>query len=313
MASDKDTFEALVRAFTSKTKIDGVEFAKDYKTPRVIFTTSKKGKHTNMTDLCNGLIMSTDTYEVLARQPPTLRIVPELKYTNNKKNIIYSAVDGTSITLYYYDNRWCIATARAWDVSDKYPHGADITYQTALNQVIDTISFDLNELDKSCSYSFVLAHPEMHPLSIYSLTHIATYRGLERVNETRACSHKKVDDIDMTRGTIKEYLDTGIPNFGYIMWTSTARYYVESELMNYIRNLLYANIVVKERMHNKYDRAKYASLLAVVRANTNPSSEYFPLVFPAWAEYYSAVKLYCENNPDSARMDNYNLYKNIFG
>lgn len=73
--------------------------------------------------------------------------------------------DGTTITLYYYDDRWVISTYRGYEVNS-FKWASDITYQQVITAIEDDyVLFSLTELDTKKCYTIGFNHRYYHPFS----------------------------------------------------------------------------------------------------------------------------------------------------
>ena len=96
--------------------------------------------------------------KILSYSPPK-----SLRYNSNF-NIdglkITEFCDGTMINLFYYKDKWEIATKSVIGANCKYYVKQEKTYRDMFFEVIEKLNINLNIFNKSCSYSFILQHPE---------------------------------------------------------------------------------------------------------------------------------------------------------
>lgn len=78
---------------------------------------------------------------------------------------IYKAMDGTSISLYWYNNKWRMASAKNANIG-QVSIGKCITYEEAFTECLAKYDLNLNLMDKNVVYSVVFKHPALHPYSI---------------------------------------------------------------------------------------------------------------------------------------------------
>jgi len=141
---------------------------------RVILSTNKwKANFNNpIINYSNGTVLEYGTWRILSIAPSALNTKFNAKQieTNFKDYEIYEAADGTIVTLYYYNQKWCLATSRGYDVSNLLWQG-NMTYMQIIedilrsNQAYHDFSFD--RLDKSRCYTIGFKHPEFHPFQEY--------------------------------------------------------------------------------------------------------------------------------------------------
>lgn len=102
-------------------------------------------------------------------QLPKVPAAGKLGSLNVEANFTACAlVHGTFISAYYYDNRWVLCTVHGIDNNNTVLNDAGITVQQIFEDVLReckiAASFDefTAELDKECSYSFIVKHPGLH-------------------------------------------------------------------------------------------------------------------------------------------------------
>jgi hypothetical protein len=106
---------------------------------------------------CNGLILEKNTNKIVCMC--TNKFIPldltsiELKETPDS---IEYCEDGAVIRLYYYQNEWRTATTKCIDANTSY--WGDTSFGELFWQLFNTTH--LENLDKSCTYSFILIHQD---------------------------------------------------------------------------------------------------------------------------------------------------------
>jgi hypothetical protein len=91
--------------------------------------------------------------------------VNKLLNTYSGKYQVYPVMDGTGVNLYYYDNRWCIATVNSFEINTlKWLN--DITYEQALCETLRVEKFSDFTDKLNTNYCYVLGfhHKQIHPL-----------------------------------------------------------------------------------------------------------------------------------------------------
>ena len=108
-------------------------------------------------------------------------------------------VEGTMINLFYDDNEWEIASRSSVGANlkiYKHNHKEPLTFRSMFLEACNNANFDFDELDKTCSYSFVLQHPNNRivvPFAETKLYLVACYKILSADNEGDSFSIETVD------------------------------------------------------------------------------------------------------------------------
>lgn len=138
---------------------------------RMVFSLTSRARAETMTQLSNGLIVERDTWRPLVIPPPTSQgsLITSLVDNMLAQELyeIYPIQDGTTVHLYYFGDAWRISTANSYDVTNINFTNTQLTYLDILNDVLSHnghISFAAftQHLNKSCSYSCVVTHPDIH-------------------------------------------------------------------------------------------------------------------------------------------------------
>lgn len=136
----------------------------------ILFPRSTGGDFKNpINGECNGLVLEYNKgWKVLA--------MPQKAFSTNKISMkkldaihrggmydIYEVLDATITTLYYYKGKWCMASTKAYDISDMRMVG-ELTFMGALLDLMATKykAFKLEDLNKEFSYTFALRHSKYH-------------------------------------------------------------------------------------------------------------------------------------------------------
>lgn len=118
--------------------------------------------------VCNGVVLEFGTWKILSIPPPMFN--PRFRVTELSKNInkyeVYEIKDGTTVTLYYYNNKWCFNSTNGFDVSDFRWTGTS-TYASAFDEVSKLYpDFSLDKLQKDHCYTIGFRHHDFHPLKV---------------------------------------------------------------------------------------------------------------------------------------------------
>lgn len=135
---------------------------------RVILTSDRlKGDFKNLlTQQCNGVVLEYPTWNVLSVPPMMFNPKFNVKFISKNLNqyTFYKAVDGTVVTLYYYNNNWCMSSSNGYEIN-KFQWMGDKTYEQALRDVLNKYpDFSFDKLDKRRCYTIGFRHSDFHPL-----------------------------------------------------------------------------------------------------------------------------------------------------
>ena len=134
---------------------------------RIILTNNKKAMHTNtlLERQCNGVVLEYPSWKVLAVPMHAITINGRIpKETELSNYSVYAINDGTTVTMYHYDGKWCLSSANGFNVSD-YQWIGSTTYWDALSEVLANYpDFSWDKLDKNLSYTIGFCHKDFQPL-----------------------------------------------------------------------------------------------------------------------------------------------------
>lgn len=140
----------------------------DLKVARVLLTSNrlKSDFGRQLVRECNGVVLEYPSWNVLS--VPAMMFNPRFRITDVINNMdsysIYEIKDGTTVTLYYYNSKWCLSSTNGFDVSDYQWMGAS-TYIQALQSVAKLYpDFSFDKLDTKYAYTVGFRHSEFHPL-----------------------------------------------------------------------------------------------------------------------------------------------------
>lgn len=80
---------------------------------------------------------------------------------------VEEAIDGTQIKLYYYDGEWRVSTTRCLDARKAFWYSTRSFYDLFMDACRCSPGFNLDAMDKTLCYSFVLKHPENRIVVMY--------------------------------------------------------------------------------------------------------------------------------------------------
>jgi hypothetical protein len=252
-----------------------------------------KNRHTNdgsyLSRECNGIILQNETWDVIAYPPPPLLLlkVPNDVYSNCT---IYDANDGTTVMLYYYNNKWRLSTNRAYEVNNLKPYGTSLTFMEAFLESVNQYNLSLDDLDTELSYTIGFHNNIFHPFGGENkawLISIFAKDGTEKNIDIGLPKQREVDiSVDLINFNVAcamdNYLDNGTVCLGYIIQDNSTkvRYLIESKLLKVIRNMYYNNHINKTlAMNPSYTKENYVCLDSVLR-----KSNIFTKIFPQFTE-----------------------------
>lgn len=118
---------------------------------------------------CNGLVLDSDTWEVLSYPVPVCKTIYNKKAltegVRQSKYEIYRIRDGTVVTLYWYEpeQRWCMSSANGFQINN-YKWMGDTTYEEALMKLSENYEgFSFDGLDKKKCYTVGFRYHDFHP------------------------------------------------------------------------------------------------------------------------------------------------------
>jgi hypothetical protein len=240
----------------------------------------------------------------VSQSPPITRYAMSFIHKNFSNASIVNANDGTTVTIYYYNDKWVISTHRGFHVNN-YNWFGEKNYEDVVGEVMSQYKLSYDDLNKDKCYTFGFNHNEFHPFMEGRLKDKSNIRAwfirsvdLKKFNE--GCSDyisyteniglpvqetvmfNSVDELlEKTKNAYSDYRDTGIVNYGYILNIGTKQYLVESSLMKNIRNIFYTNKFNK--LESNFDRKKYIVLNAFLDSKQH---EMFKVLFPQFLQEF---------------------------
>jgi hypothetical protein len=144
------------------THLNGLKIA------RVLLTSNrlKADFSRELVRICNGVVLEYPTWNVLS--VPAMMFNPRFRVADVINDMdsysIYEIKDGTTVTLYHYNDTWCLSSTNGFDVRE-YQWMGPSTYIQCLNAVSKMYpDFSYEKLDKKCAYTIGFRHNEFHPL-----------------------------------------------------------------------------------------------------------------------------------------------------
>jgi hypothetical protein len=109
----------------------------------------------------NGLIVDSDN-KIICIPPPCPIYRETFTGINLDDYYIYPLNDGCTINLYWFDDRWIIATARGYDMT-KVSWANNETFQEVFDKLVELYDFSYDKLDKSRTYTIGFKYLPYHP------------------------------------------------------------------------------------------------------------------------------------------------------
>lgn len=276
---------------------------------RVILTSNRNKANFNkpLVAECNGVVLEYPTWDVLSVPPKMFNPKFRLNDVLSGEHIVYEINDGTTVTLYWYNNKWNISSTNGYDVSG-YKWLGKRDYMEALLDVSAAYNFSFDKLDRNCCYTIGFRHHDFHPL----LTDPQKMWLIQTCDVSKMNSESPkltmVDgsstgipmqtavDIDMAtmqknnaealNKYINSYRKTPIIDYGYIIRSKSGSDVVlESTLLKNIRLTMYH--IPKLRHCNSeltpLERLEYNILRAYLG---NDTKYLFANLFPQFSNYY---------------------------
>tara|TARA_B100001540_G_scaffold317498_1_gene350950 strand:+ start:3152 stop:4537 length:1386 start_codon:yes stop_codon:yes gene_type:complete len=259
----------------------------------------------NLYEECRSVILDFEGNEkVVVSYANSIPVRMNINDYNNevKDNDVYrEAYDGTTITCYYYNNKWHFGTTSCPDVNSSWFSHPTKTHGVMLDEVLNKLfsKLDNNQvvngrerltehLDKNNTYIFVLVHSENK--------HIIDYTGVLGEN------YGEIIHIDSKNIHTNE--DVSIENkpLSHLNVIYPREFSNNQEAYNYVMNPENNSYgyIVKRYINNKYYLAKISSDVVSYREETDPCHP---------NPWYNILATYMKNKQDY-HINNYiNDYK----
>jgi hypothetical protein len=198
---------------------------------------------------------------------------------------IYKLEDGTIFSLYWYNNKWCIATNNGIEVNKLSWIGKE-TYEEIIIKLFNMNNLTFDKLDKNIAYTFGFTYPLFHPfiLSKERIWYIRHFNVQEQ-KEYSNCPFENIEpQIEITNKQLNEliihndkvmteFISNNVSNetiemgyYGFILTHGNLTYILPSEIYKVIKQLVYeglrkdSNIVLSNENRQNYIAAKVAVL-----------------------------------------------------
>jgi hypothetical protein len=165
---------------------------------RILLSTNKKyGDLTSeLARQLNGMVLQYPGWKVLSVPSPMLNY--KFKQSDVVKNLsnydIFPVVDGTVVTLYWYDveNKWKLSTTNGYDVTDFKWLTSKTYFEAFMELAAGYPEFSLARLDTNCCYTIGIRHHDFQPL----------LADPQRIWFIRSCNVSLLNNITVIRANI---------------------------------------------------------------------------------------------------------------
>ncbi len=300
-----------------------------YDEGRMLFRSESKFPNKSLTPLkqeCNGVILERNTWKPLVVPPRTLRNNIETK-TSNKflyrgMYKIYKAEDGTCINMYNYNGKWCISTAKGYEMNDV--KWETKTYRELLDDCLSvhglTWGTFTEQLNPEFCYSFGFRHTNFHKFRNH-LNEVNKLWFIQSVNLNETDPHylwvssetvanlptqeeygehvESLRDLyQLAANAYKDYLDNGNVCYGFILRSinfhetvAHSDLLIESSLLIAIRKIWYDNAINNYCRNHSLDKELVIPLNAYLTHETKERMEaLFPQYKSLFAKFDNVVK-----------------------
>jgi len=227
---------------------------------------------------CRGIILEKKTNKIICYGLDKTEDILNIDKNKFKDYIIEDAIDGTQIRLFYYCDKWSIATARCIDAyKSKWNYVK--SYGILFDDVKKYINFDL--LNKNYTYTFIIKHIEnriIENVYVNDIYHIHTRNNITlevidhdiKIKKPSKYNFNNLDEI------YNELEVLTFNNMGYVI-----------KNMNYIFILKSPEYIkIKELKGNNFN-IKYLYLNLKINNKLNEFIKYFP----EYNEYFKNTEL----------------------
>lgn len=282
---------------------------------------NRKNEVDRMCAEANGLILEAPEWKplVISTYLPKSNIITSNVNRSLRKNLydVYLIEDGTIVNLYWYEpqQKWTLSTQKGIDVNDTIfseLNFMSMFCESLAKMGINPIEF-IQTLDKKTCYTFGFKHRCQHPFDegtgqpIYKvwfiqMVHIDNLKcSIEVCKQSpwnNIPGHVKIDNITSVgmlfqklKTAYDDFVENKMVNYGFLLiakdngaFSQNLEYntvILESDLMNYIRNLWYDASYMKYANRREYNR------LSTILLNSyldDSRFEKFSVLFPQYKD-----------------------------
>lgn len=235
---------------------------KTEKSGRYVISTRRYKKVANFNDKltrqCGGVVVEYNTNKILAFPPKPCNPRRNFKNVDLTQYDVYQINDGTTVTLYHYDDKWQVSSLNGYSVGALVWAGTK-TFKQVLTECLATCAdFSWDRLDTNKCYTVGFRHPEYHPFNPNKKVWFIQSVDLSSQNVDEFIPNYEDDigipfqtKVDMTIKTLIEnvqnagfnYIRDGTIDMGYILRPNSdndiEHILLESSLLKYIKKFVY--------------------------------------------------------------------------
>lgn len=313
LATDPSTVNSVARGICRDATVY-IEARPSEERCRAVITCDVRGNRNlrtrrgNLARICSNVLFNSMTGKLLA--VPAKPLLPMSRPPTAEKlsdYIVYDAEDGTLVTLYYFAECWNLMVGTLFDARSKSWY--DGNFGEIFDELAVKFNLDTNTLSKTCSYSFLIRHPQFHPVDrgaeraadSYGLW-LVSKCDLEASEAQRTIVYLPVTEFRKLRETtlphsmmaqkcstaLERYFNGGVPQFGLVFRAkspSEPDYVHESSLNRRVKTLLYD--ASRGDHVDTLSKKKYAIVKAALSAEKSAD---FKVLFPSLAEQLEDYK-----------------------
>lgn len=327
-ASDRDKFKeyntltSYIDGLNIKVKYEGKTSETGQKEiRRVILSPDRKNNNpkSKLGYQANGIILDSDTWKVVSMPPERFALHPKKESIINRLSEyeIYEINDGTTITLYWWGDKWCISTSNGFENND-YKWVGQTTYSEVFDEVASKYpEFSFDKLDKNCSYSIGFRSHRFHPLKadgesawFIRCFDVSSMKDVTETVEIGIPKQKKANIPAVNSGeelfkyisetnekAYKNFTNVSAVHYGFILRSKDSdaidnrNICMESTLLKTIRQLMY-NIPKRGDRHHSREvvaalNSETTTVYCSLRAFLNRRSDFVKL-FPELESLYTS-------------------------
>ena len=139
---------------------------------------------------CRGLIIDKETNSVVC-YPPSKSMITE-RFMDKVKNwedvICEKFIDGTMINIFYHKDEWKISTRSCIGARNRW-----FSNKSFVEMFNECKGFEMDNLDKECSYTFVLTHKDNRIVKEYTESGMYLVHAMKKINTNDGVIFKSLD------------------------------------------------------------------------------------------------------------------------
>ena len=254
---------------------------------------------------CRSIILDYDNNIISYSPPKSIKLEEFETYIENwkKQVIVQPFLDGTMINIFFHNDKWYISTRSSLNGNNNF-YSKD-SFNTLFQQALRYNKVNLDDLDKSLCYSFVLQHPDNRIVVKYykpSLTLVSIYKIMN--------NGEKIESISLGKFKHMFKLINILHNFNSLEDVKT---YINDLIITKQEDIIQGFVLKIGNLRSKIRHPLYNEI-KLLRGNNNDSIKTYLLIvkkrkLEEFLEYYPEYK--SEFKTYRNKINNYisNLYK----